>query len=80
MLPIIMTSSSTQSKYLVGGLAAGCNDYVSKPPRPEELVARLRAQMRLHRLMKVHEEVRAGATGGTRTRCHRGSPSRTRRP
>ena len=55
MLPVIMMSSDADA-YLIDGLDAGCNDYVNKPPRPDELIARIRTQMRLRRVTKLHAQ------------------------
>jgi DNA-binding response OmpR family regulator len=46
-LPIIMLTGSDEEADVVRGLEAGANDYVAKPFRLAELLARLRAQMRL---------------------------------
>ncbi len=45
-LPIILMSASTTEDDVVGGLDAGADDYVARPVRPRELIARLRAQLR----------------------------------
>lgn len=45
--PIIMLTGSDEENDVVRGLDAGGNDYVSKPFRIAELLARLRAQMRI---------------------------------
>nr|WP_298796253.1 response regulator transcription factor [uncultured Acetobacter sp.] len=46
-MPIIMLTGSDDESDIVRGLDAGANDYVAKPFRIAELLARLRAQMRL---------------------------------
>ncbi|MCX2560456.1 response regulator transcription factor [Acetobacter farinalis] len=46
-MPIIMLTGSDDEADVVRGLDAGANDYVAKPFRIAELLARLRAQMRL---------------------------------
>jgi DNA-binding response OmpR family regulator len=46
--PIIMLTASTGEAETVEGLDSGANDYVTKPFRLNELLARLRAQLRLH--------------------------------
>jgi len=46
-IPIIMLTGSDDEKDVVRGLDAGANDYVAKPFRIAELLARLRAQMRI---------------------------------
>ena len=45
--PIIMLTGSDDEADVVRGLDAGANDYVAKPFRIAELLARLRAQMRI---------------------------------
>ncbi|MDI2111879.1 response regulator transcription factor [Commensalibacter nepenthis] len=45
--PIILLTGSDEENDVVRGLDAGGNDYVSKPFRIAELLARLRAQMRI---------------------------------
>lgn len=46
-MPIIMLTGSDEEADVVRGLDAGANDYVAKPFRIAELLARLRAQMRI---------------------------------
>ncbi|GBD55862.1 DNA-binding response regulator [Gluconobacter wancherniae NBRC 103581] len=46
-LPIIMLTGSDEEGDVVRGLDAGANDYVAKPFRIGELLARLRAQLRI---------------------------------
>ena len=46
-MPIIMLTGSDNEADVVRGLDAGANDYVAKPFRIAELLARLRAQMRI---------------------------------
>lgn len=46
-LPIIMLTGSAEETDVVRGLDSGANDYVSKPFRLSELMARLRAQLRM---------------------------------
>ena len=46
-LPIIMLTGADDENDVVRGLDAGANDYVAKPFRLAELLARLRAQMRI---------------------------------
>jgi DNA-binding response OmpR family regulator len=45
-MPIIMLTGSVAETDVVRGLDSGANDYISKPFRLAELLARLRAQMR----------------------------------
>lgn len=46
-MPIIMLTGSDDEADVVRGLDAGANDYVAKPFRIAELIARLRAQRRI---------------------------------
>jgi DNA-binding response OmpR family regulator len=46
-MPILMLTGSDSEDDVVRGLNVGANDYVAKPFRPAELVARLRAQIRI---------------------------------
>ncbi len=46
-MPIIMLTGADAEVDIVRGLDAGANDYVAKPFRMNELLARLRAQLRL---------------------------------
>ena len=46
-MPIIMLTGSDDEADVVRGLDAGANDYVAKPFRLAELLARLRAQLRI---------------------------------
>jgi DNA-binding response OmpR family regulator len=45
-VPIIMLTASDEEADVVRGLDAGANDYIAKPFRLAELLARLRAQLR----------------------------------
>ena len=46
-VPIIMLTGSDQEADVVRGLDSGANDYIAKPFRMAELLARLRAQLRI---------------------------------
>ena len=46
-IPIIMLTGSDDEKDVVRGLESGANDYIAKPFRLAELLARVRAQMRM---------------------------------
>src|SRR6201996_2505400 len=45
-MPIIMLTGSADEDHVVSGLNAGANDYIAKPFRVNELLARLQAQLR----------------------------------
>lgn len=46
-MPIIMLTGAADEQDVVNGLNAGANDYIAKPFRANELMARLQAQLRL---------------------------------
>lgn len=70
MIPIIMLTSMSNVKDKVQGLNAGANDYITKPFNPEELIARVKAQLRIkfleNELLKK-EEVEAVVKMGIAT-------------
>jgi two-component system response regulator MtrA len=45
-VPIVMLTAKSDTVDVVGGLEAGADDYVVKPFKPKELVARIRARVR----------------------------------
>jgi EAL domain-containing protein (putative c-di-GMP-specific phosphodiesterase class I)/DNA-binding response OmpR family regulator len=45
-LPVILVTAQGEIEERVVGLSAGADDYVTKPVHPDELVARVRAQLR----------------------------------
>ena len=45
-VPIVMLTARTDTKDVVAGLEAGADDYVVKPFKPQELMARIRARLR----------------------------------
>lgn len=45
-VPIVMLTARTDTADVVAGLEAGADDYVPKPFKPKELVARIRARLR----------------------------------
>jgi DNA-binding response OmpR family regulator len=46
-MPVIMLTGATDESDVVSGLNAGANDYITKPFRANELLARLQTQLRL---------------------------------
>ena len=46
-MPIIMLTGASDEQDVVSGLNAGANDYIAKPFRVNELLARLHAQLRV---------------------------------
>lgn len=57
-IPVIFLSALDDMETKVNGLSAGGNDYISKPFRAEELIARVRVAIRLKR---ERDELRASA-------------------
>ncbi|WP_420112843.1 MtrAB system response regulator MtrA [Pseudactinotalea sp.] len=47
-VPIIMLTAKSDTTDVVQGLEAGADDYIAKPFKPKELVARIRARLRRH--------------------------------
>jgi DNA-binding response OmpR family regulator len=47
-MPVIMVTGSDAEQDIVAGLDAGANDYLAKPFRLPELLARVRAQLRVY--------------------------------
>ena len=47
-MPVLMLTASDSQDAVIRGLQAGAHDYLAKPLRSAELVARLRAQLRHH--------------------------------
>lgn len=58
-VPIVMLTAKTDSADVVRGLEAGADDYIPKPFKPKELVARVRARLR-HVDNSETERVRIG--------------------
>jgi signal transduction histidine kinase len=51
--PVILLTALTDMEDKVAGLNAGADDYITKPPDPDDLHARIRAQLRIGRLQKA---------------------------
>ncbi len=49
-IPIILVTAKRKLTDKVSGLDSGADDYITKPFKPEELLARVRAQLRIKRL------------------------------
>ena len=77
--PIIMLTAKSDTVDVVLGLESGADDYVVKPFKPKELVARMRARLRHHEEVAsetLHD--RAARLAGRDRRA--GAPGRPRRP
>lgn len=49
-IAVILLTAQSSPKDIVGGLELGAVDYITKPFDPKEVLARVRAQVRIHRL------------------------------
>ena len=58
-LPILLLTAKNQVQDIVTGLNSGANDYLSKPVAKDELLARMRTQINMSRL--IAENFRLGA-------------------
>ncbi len=47
-VPVVMLTAKSDTMDVVKGLESGADDYVAKPFKPKELVARVRARLRRH--------------------------------
>ncbi|MGK0289554.1 MAG: two-component system sensor histidine kinase ChiS, partial [bacterium] len=55
-LPIVLLTANHHVKSIIQGFACGANDYLSKPFRKEELLARIETQLRAKQLLeKINE-------------------------
>lgn len=60
-LPVILLSAKSEDSDKILGLSMGADDYVTKPYNPQELVARVRSQLRRYTMLgDVHAEKRGG--------------------
>ena len=50
-IPIIMVTAKTEDVDMIRGLGLGADDYIMKPFNPAELVARVKAHIRIHELL-----------------------------
>ena len=71
-LPIIMLTARAEEMDVIVGLGAGADDYVAKPFRLAELVARIKARLRVAQY--------ASAAGNDRTAQRRRDRARSGQP
>lgn len=64
-LPVIMVTGLAEPSQRVLGLEAGANDYLIKPVPGEELLARIRAQLKIQREWRSETEGRRRASAAT---------------
>lgn len=74
-VPIIMLTARSDTQDVVRGLEEGADDYVSKPFKAKELVARIRARLRMRSGDEPAESLRIGdlTISATSHTVHRGS-------
>lgn len=58
-VPIIMLTAKSDTEDVVAGLEAGADDYIAKPFKPAELLARVRARLR-PKEVSSHEPLKVG--------------------
>ena len=58
-IPVVMLTARSRTEDVVRGFQAGAVDYVSKPFRTEELLARIRTHMELRRTKEEVQELRS---------------------
>ena len=56
LIPVVLLTAQRELESRVAGLAAGADDYFTKPVHPRELDARLRSLVRLKRVLEELEE------------------------
>lgn len=54
-IPVIMISAKSEDNDKILGLAAGADDYITKPFNPSELVARVKSQLRRYTMLGAME-------------------------
>ena len=73
-MPIIMLTGANEETDVVRGLDFGAGDYIAKPFRASELLARLRAQMRIFERSEEAVFPVGRTPSGLRRSCCRTSP------
>jgi len=56
-VPVIFLTTRTEEKHIVEALEKGADDYVTKPARPQELIARIGAQARRSGLTDAKSDI-----------------------
>jgi two-component system KDP operon response regulator KdpE len=60
-VPIVVVTANSDERSLVDCLEAGADDYITKPFRPNELIARVRAALRRRPRLAAPERITAGS-------------------
>lgn len=58
-LPVILVTAKTETEDLVEGFESGADDYVTKPFKPVEILARVRAMLRIRSMIQENRYLRA---------------------
>ena len=56
--PVILVTGKTETESLVRGFEVGADDYITKPFKPIELVARVRAMLRIREAVRENRELK----------------------
>ena len=64
VLPAIFVSSNSRPEHIVDGLAAGAQDYMTKPVNKSELIARVQSHLSSSRKVLPSRNTCAGTTAG----------------
>ena len=65
-LPVILVTAKTETEALIEGFEAGADDYVTKPFKPVELLARVRAMLRIRHMVQENRYLRAALARSSR--------------
>jgi len=57
-LPVILVTARTETEALVEGFESGADDYVTKPFKPVEILARVRAMLRIRSMVQENRYLR----------------------
>ena len=60
-VPVIMLTAKAEENDIITGLDMGADDYITKPFRPAELIARVRSQLRRYTSLKGREAPQASS-------------------
>jgi DNA-binding NtrC family response regulator len=58
-LPVILVTAKTETEDLVAGFESGADDYVTKPFKPVEILARVQAMLRIRSMVQENRYLRA---------------------
>ena len=78
--PIVMLTAKSDTVDVVVGLESGADDYVVKPFKPKELVARIRARHPPQRRARPRRSLAASATSRSTSPATRSSATARRSP